>query len=101
MDWWQLFQNSFCFLEYRSQNPEGGVLFHFADCTAVSERYEPLREIDRWMKLVDDRGSALIHGNGEIAWISDGRVLRVEATHRFENAAEFVQFTQKIFANDG
>ncbi|KAA5541927.1 hypothetical protein FYK55_17175 [Roseiconus nitratireducens] len=88
-------------VQYQKRNPNGRLHFHYADCTAVSSDYAPLREIPGWMKLVDEAGTAMIHANGEIAWIENGRVLHVQRISDFRNASRLVAFTMELMPGDG
>ena len=81
---------------YHTKYPSDALLFHFADCSSVSQNYAPLRAIPGWQQLIDDAGTAMIHGNGEVAWIENGRVLHVQSIREFETASELVEFTETL-----
>ncbi len=53
--------------------------FHYLDCTSVTDGYGPLRQISGWKELEEvNHGWSLIHGHGEVVWIENGRVIKVE-----------------------
>ncbi|KLU02350.1 hypothetical protein RISK_005416 [Rhodopirellula islandica] len=81
---------------YHTQHPNDSLMFHFVDCSSVSQDYGPLREIPGWQQLMVDAGTAMIHGNGEIAWIENGRVLHVQSIRAFNTASELVEFTETL-----
>jgi hypothetical protein len=65
-------------LDYYSSHPNSKLLFHYIDCTSISDGYAPLKEIPGWRKLEEETTGSLLHGYGEVVWLKDGRVLRVE-----------------------
>ncbi|WP_461506425.1 hypothetical protein [Rhodopirellula baltica] len=83
-------------IEYCRLFPRSNLAFHFADCTTVSRDYAPLRKIPGWQQLMDDAGSALIHGHGEIVWVEKGRVLHVQKISDFKTAAQLVECTCRL-----
>ncbi|MCC9641917.1 hypothetical protein LOC71_06495 [Rhodopirellula sp. JC740] len=88
-------------VEYFKKHPTDSLRFHFADCTAVSKNYASLRAIPGWTTLMDDAGTAMIHGHGEIAWLADGHVLRVQKIADFATPSELIESTEDLLPADG
>lgn len=66
------------FVDFHRRQPEHPVGFHFVDCSEIGRHYRQLRELPGWTNLEASRGTNLIHGDGEIVWLSRGRVLEVK-----------------------
>jgi hypothetical protein len=96
-----------CMLDHYSSHPNSEVLFHYVDCTDLTDNYSPLTEIPGWRELECEVGGSLIHGYGEVAWMKSGRVLRVEsfrgvyqgATWDIETVERFVAITEELMAD--
>jgi hypothetical protein len=85
---WATFPYAQFMLDYNSSHPDSKLLFHYIDCTSLSDDYSPLTEIPGW----HDSG-AVIHGNGELAWLKNGRVLRVEPICGFRDFRSIEKLT--------
>lgn len=83
-------------LEYQRTYPDGQILFHYVDCTPVTNGYAPLRSLPGWQKLHEAAGTSLIHGWGELVWMEKGRVLHVERILDCGSAAELVEKTDRL-----
>lgn len=84
-------------VQYEKAFPDSGLLFHYADCTPVTQGYAPLVELDGWKELQDTAGTSLVHGWGEVVWMAKGRVLHVERILNFESASSLIQKTNDVF----
>ena len=63
--------------DYYSSHRQSKLLFHYIDCTSISHDYAPLTDIPGWPELADRR--RMPQGFGEVVWLKNGRVLRVES----------------------
>ncbi len=64
-------------LDYYSSHSDSKLLFHYIDCTSITDDYSLLTDIPGWQDLADRR--QLPQGFGEVVWLKNGRVLRVES----------------------
>jgi hypothetical protein len=83
-------------LEYYRTYPADPMLFHYVDCTSVTNDYAPLEALAGWQELENAAGTSLIHGWGELVWMEHGRVLHVERILNFDTASELVEKTQSL-----
>lgn len=83
-------------IEYRQIHPNEPLLFHFVDCTQVTNGYGPLRSLPGWQELHDAAGTSLIHGCGELVWIENGRVLHVEPILNYESTSDLIDKTESL-----
>jgi hypothetical protein len=82
-------------LNFRRKHPTEDVQFHYVDCTAA-HGYGPLRGIAGWREHEGEPRQSLIHGMGEIVWLENGRLLRVERVLRYESAQQLVELTEQL-----
>jgi hypothetical protein len=76
---------------FRAKYPNANLVFRCIDCTPINENYEPLRALSGWKELEQARGGgSLLHGDGELVWINDGRVLLVRNPLHYDNANALV-----------
>ncbi len=87
-------------IEYDRTHPALPVMFHYVDCTPVTDGYGPLKSLPGWQKLQDAAGSSLIHGEGELVWMEGGRVLHVERILNFGSVPELVHKTEVLMSSD-
>ena len=83
-------------IKYHARHPTDPLHFHFVDCTPITIDYKPLRELPGWQELIDESGTALIHGCGEIVWLDQGRVIHVQQITDFNSAQELVKLTEQL-----
>jgi hypothetical protein len=83
-------------VEYQRMYPNDGVLFHYVDCTSVTDGYAPLKALPGWQELENTEGTSLIHGWGELVWLEQGRVLHVERTLNFDTTSDLLQKTRRL-----
>jgi hypothetical protein len=88
---------AFC-LEYQRTHSGDPVLFHYVDCTSVTDGYGPLRALPGWKGLESAAGTSFIHGWGELIWMDRGRVLHVERILNFETSTELVEKTRSLMS---
>ncbi len=90
-------------INYHRNNPDDSVLFHYVDCTPVTNGYAPLRSLAGWRELQEAAGTALIHGWGELVWMHNGRVLHVERILNFKTTEDLIEKTNSLMpqANRG
>jgi len=84
-------------IEYHRKHSATPVMFHYVDCTPITDGYSPLRALPGWQELEAD-GQSLIHGWGELVWIERGRVLHVERIINFKSASELVNKTEQLMS---
>ncbi|MEM7457324.1 MAG: hypothetical protein AAF456_23515, partial [Planctomycetota bacterium] len=87
-------------LDYQSRNRTEGALLHFLDCTASTDGHQPLKQLSGWNELQSKRQSSLVHGSGELVWLSKGQVLDVQPISNFASSAELTSFTERLFADN-
>lgn len=87
-------------INYHQANPDDSVLFHYVDCTPVTNGYAPLRSLTGWRELQKAAGTALIHGWGEIVWMHKGRVLHVERILNFETTKDLMEKTKSLLPQE-
>ena len=80
---------------YHDTYPRSDVLFHYVDCTPVTQGYAPLKELDGWNDLRG--GSGPTYGYGEVVWMANGRVVRVEPITNSESTSSLIQKTNRVF----
>ena len=83
-------------INYHRKHPDDSVLFHYVDCTPVTNGYAPLKSLAGWRDLQKAAGTALIHGYGEIVWMHNGRVLHVEGILNFETTEDLIEKTRTL-----
>lgn len=83
-------------LAYQRKHPLKPVHFHFVDCTPVTSGYQPLESLPGWQELQEENGFAFIHGNGEIVWMKQGRVLHIYPILNFESVSELIKKTESL-----
>jgi hypothetical protein len=83
-------------VEYQRIHPDLPVHFHYVDCTPVSDGYAPLRSLLGWQELEGAVGSSLLHGWGELVWMSRGRVLHVERILNFDSVSALIHKTEAL-----
>lgn len=96
-----------CMLDHYTSHPNSEVIFHYIDCTVLTDNYPPLTEIPGWSELEQEAGGSLIQGYGEVVWMRNGRVLRVEsfrgvwqgATWDIATVERFVAITKELLAD--
>lgn len=81
--------------EYFQNHPDDNLLFHYVDCTPVTNGYQPLWNLPGWKELMDS-GNAGIHGWGELVWMDHGRVIHIQRIDDFDTANDLVEWTEKI-----
>lgn len=81
---------------YQRKHSDDPMLFHYVDCTSVTNGYAPLRSLTGWQALHDARGGSLLHGSGELVWLERGRVLHVESILDFDSTAELLRKTKSL-----
>ena len=54
---------------YHDTYPRSDVLFHYVDCTPVTQGYAPLRELDGWYDSRDGTGPS--YACGDVVWMDD------------------------------
>lgn len=88
--------------EYRrTASPSTVIRFLFIDGTSESAiQYETLRKLDGWSSLEMSKGRALVHGWGEIIWMSKGRVLDVEAIDIGKPIEEYIHKANELFKHE-
>lgn len=100
VDWAPMLQQQRRFAEfmlaYQQKHPTDPLMFHYVDCTPVTDGYAPLRSLPGWRELQEAAGVSLIHGHGEMVWLKRGRVLRVEPILNFNSAAALVRKTETL-----
>lgn len=82
--------------EYGRTHPASGLVFHYIDCTSITDGYEPLRSLPGWKRLEGDPPRSLIHGHGEIAWMKSGSVLQVDPILGHGTAEDLVTTTELL-----
>lgn len=82
-------------LNFRRTHPTEDVQFHYVDCTAA-HGYGPLHRISGWREHEGEPRQSLIHGMGEIVWLENGHLLRVERILRFETVEQIVELTEQL-----
>lgn len=83
-------------LDYRSLYPDDSVLFHYLDCTPITDDYTPLSSMPGWKEL-EKPGRSLIQGYGELVWIRHGRVVHVEPSTNFQVTSDLIHKTEELF----
>ena len=84
-------------IEYSTHQSVDPAMFHFVEAAPVSTNgYRPLRSVPGWQQLItNNAGTAMIHGEGEVAWIENGRVLDVRSIYGM-SVIELAELTAKI-----
>ena len=85
-------------LRYQAVHPNDDMQFHYVDITP-SHSHAALRSIPGWMQLENSGkfpGQSLIHGRGEVVWLTAGQALHVESIKNFETTDALVKFTEKM-----
>jgi hypothetical protein len=86
-------------LQYNKTHPNKPIHFHYVDCTPITNGYRPLRALEGWKGLEEKRGGgSLIHGNGELVWVQDGRVVHVETLLYLtgDSTMQLLEITEKV-----
>jgi len=66
---------------YRDSHPRDATSFYYIDFTKIPLNSVPLKELNGWSELRP--ASRVIHGNGELIWILNGKVVSVEPIMNF------------------
>ena len=96
---WATFPFAQFMLDYSHSHPNSRLLFHYIDCTSITSDYSPLTDIPGWQELEND--CPLIQGYGELAWLKNGRVLRVEPIHDiwdFDAIEKLIAITDELMS---
>ena len=85
-------------IDYNKERPDSTLLFHYIDCTNIPLDYKPLTRLPGWENLESQR-KGTIGGVGEIIWIGNGRVLKMEPAGIIETSREFIKVTDTLMPN--
>jgi hypothetical protein len=83
-------------VEYQNAHPNDPVMFYYVDCSHGANGYAPFRSLPGWKDLETD-GQSLICGNGELVWMHQGEVLRVEPIGRTQTNSELIRMTDRLW----
>ena len=83
-------------VEYQNAHPNDPVMFYYVDCPHGANGYAPFRSLPGWKDLETD-GQSLICGNGELVWMHQGEVLRVEPIGRTQTNSELIRMTDRLW----
>lgn len=86
-------------LDYRSSRPHGKLLFHYIDCTNITQDYSPLTDLPGWQELDDKSPGTLISGYGEMVWLKNGQVLRVAPIWDVRSRDKLIKITDELMAD--
>jgi hypothetical protein len=67
---WATFPFAQFMLDYTRSHPNRRLLFHYIDCSSITDDYSPLTEILGWPAPAN--GGSLINGYGEVVWLENG-----------------------------
>jgi len=83
-------------VEYQNAHPNDPVMFYYVDCSHGANGYAPFRSLPGWKDL-ETAGQSLISGNGELVWMHQGEVLRVEPIGRTQTNSELIRMTDRLW----
>lgn len=82
--------------DWQRTHPALPVSFYCIDFTSTSD-YSPIKSLPGWAETLERTGRFAFHGNGELAWVVDGRLVDVGRIG-FGDSKEFIQQTARLFA---
>ena len=91
---------------YLQQPDRPFVDFHYMDYSTLNRAPQRLEDLTGWHKLKHSPNSALLHGNGELIYLENGRVIAVEAIlykgrSKDECINQAVDWTNRLVGVDG
>ena len=79
---------------YHTEFPNEDVRFHFVDGT---DGFDSLRTLPGYQEVANNK----FHGNGEILWLVNGRVVHMSSVTSNHDSDDLIRLTQELVKNAG